>query len=97
MALALGCDELASLTYSGFNALRALDPQPCKPFDRSRRGLTIGEGAGCLILERLADVRIHSKRIRAVIAGAGWSCDSHHLDRAESERARSRYRSSHGA
>ncbi len=77
--LALGCDELASITYSGFNALRALDPRPCRPFDKSRRGMTIGEGAGCLVLERLADARSQSKRIRAIIAGEGWACDAYHL------------------
>ncbi len=79
MALAVGCDELGSVTYTGFNALRALDPAPCRPFDRSRRGMTIGEGAGCLILERLSDARRTEKRIHAIVAGVGLACDSHHL------------------
>ncbi len=79
MALALGCDELTRITYSGFNALRALDPGPCRPFDIARRGMTLGEGAGCLVLERLADARSQSKRIHAVVAGAGSACDAKHL------------------
>ena len=79
MALAIGCDELGSVTYSGFSALRALDTEPCRPFDKNRHGMTIGEGAGCLVLERLEDALSRNKRIRAIIAGAGLSCDSHHL------------------
>ena len=79
MALAIGCDELGSVTYSGFNALRALDPEPCRPFDRKRRGMTIGEGAACLILERLSDARKRDRRIYALVAGVGLACDSHHL------------------
>ena len=79
MAVAVGCDELGSVTYSGFNALRALDPEPCRPFDRRRRGMTIGEGAGCLVLERLSDARRTEKRIHAIVAGVGLACDSHHL------------------
>ena len=79
MALAIGCDELTKITYSGFNSLRALDPEPCKPFDIARRGMTIGEGSGCLVLERLADARRKAKRIHALVVGAGWSCDASHL------------------
>jgi len=83
--VALGCDELSPFTYSGFHALRALDYEPCKPFDRSRRGMTIGEGAGCLVLERLADAQTHSNRIHAIIAGAGLACDAHHLTAPDPE------------
>lgn len=83
--LVVGCDELARTTYSGFNALRALDPEPCRPFDRNRRGMTIGEGAGCLILERAADALSQSRRIYATVAGAGWTCDSHHLTAPDPE------------
>jgi 3-oxoacyl-(acyl-carrier-protein) synthase len=41
-----GSDVLARLTYGGFNSLRSVDPDPCRPFDRARRGLSIGEAAG---------------------------------------------------
>ena len=50
--LAGGTDALARLTFSGFNLLRLMDPAPCRPFDRSRAGMNIGEGAGILVLER---------------------------------------------
>jgi len=85
LVLAVGCDELTALTYSGFNALRALDPAACRPFDRNRRGMSIGEGAGCLVLERLDDARKQHKRIRGLIVGAGLACDAHHLTAPDPE------------
>ena len=44
VALAGGADALARLTFSGFNQLRLMDPEPCRPFDRGRAGMNIGEG-----------------------------------------------------
>jgi 3-oxoacyl-[acyl-carrier-protein] synthase II len=44
-------DGLCRLTYAGFDALQALDPERCRPFDRERRGLSLGEGAGRVVLE----------------------------------------------
>ena len=41
-----GTDGFCRLTLSGFNALAAIDPEPCRPFDVNRRGLNLGEGAG---------------------------------------------------
>src|SRR5207245_5899414 len=46
-----GTDSLCQMTYSGFNALQALDRVPCRPFDRDRAGLTLGEGAALFVLE----------------------------------------------
>src|SRR5439155_302487 len=48
VALALGTDGLCRLTYAGFDALQALDPDRCRPFDRDRRGLSLGAGAGAI-------------------------------------------------
>ena len=50
-ALAGGTDALSRLTFAGFNALRLMDPQPCRPFDAGRQGMNIGEGAAILVLE----------------------------------------------
>ena len=51
VALAGGTDAMCRLVYAGFNSLRAVDPKPCRPFDRNRQGLTVGEGAAVLVLE----------------------------------------------
>ena len=68
-ALAGGTDALSRLTFSGFNLLRLMDPAPCRPFDRSRAGMNIGEGAGILVLERLDRARARGAPIYAELAG----------------------------
>ena len=45
VAIAGGSDALCRLTYSGFNVLQAVDPEPCSPFGATRKGITLGEGA----------------------------------------------------
>ncbi len=63
-------------TQVGFSQLRALSPSGrCAPFDRSADGLVVGEGAGILVLKRLADALAHGDRIHAVIRGIGLSND----------------------
>ncbi len=47
-----GCDALSKFTLNGFNALKVLDEKVCRPFDNSRNGLNLGEGAGYLVLHR---------------------------------------------
>ncbi len=66
--LAGGTDALSRLTFSGFNALRLMDPNPCRPFDRSRAGMSIGEGGAILVLESLDRAR---RRGRAHLRRAG--------------------------
>jgi 3-oxoacyl-[acyl-carrier-protein] synthase II len=77
-ALAGGADTLTRLTFSGFNALRVMDPSPCRPFDRSRAGMNIGEGAAILVLEDLEHARRRGARIYAEIAGHGLCCEAFH-------------------
>ncbi len=79
VAVAGGSDALCQLTYSGFNSLRAVDSRPCRPFRADRAGLSLGEGAGALILERRARAAARGARPLAELAGAGASCDAHHM------------------
>ncbi|MBI5017251.1 MAG: beta-ketoacyl-[acyl-carrier-protein] synthase family protein [Deltaproteobacteria bacterium] len=79
VALAGGADELCRVTYNGFISLMITDEVPCRPFDRSRRGLNLGEGAAMLVLEA-EPVRFRRARAaRAAVLGYGSACDAHHL------------------
>jgi 3-oxoacyl-[acyl-carrier-protein] synthase II len=74
-----GSDGLCRLTLGGFNAIAALDPEPCRPFDRRRRGTNLGEGAGFLVIERAEMAR--SRGVSPVAELAGWAVGSeaHHI------------------
>ncbi len=78
-----GSDSLARLTYGGFNSLRAVDPDPCRPFDRERKGLSVGEGAGILVLEREVDARRRGARWYCRVAGYGSTSDAYHMTAPE--------------
>lgn len=77
--IAGGGDPLCRLTYSGFAALRLLDPEPCRPFAEGRRGLTLGEGAGILVLEEAGRARERGGQPLAEVLSHGASCDAHHM------------------
>lgn len=79
VALAGGSDGLCELTYGGFNSLRAVSEAPARPFRPDRTGLSIGEGAGALLLETDARARARGARPLAVLAGASSTCDSFHM------------------
>lgn len=79
VALAGGVETLSRTTYAGFNALRLVDERPCRPFDRDRRGLSLGECAAFLVLEPLEAARARGIRPCAEVAGAGMSADAHHM------------------
>ena len=79
LAVAGGADALCLTTYAGFNALRSVDEAPCRPFRGSRAGLSLGEGAGVLVLETAASASRRGAPVLAEVAGAGASCDAHHM------------------
>ena len=83
--LAGGTDAIARLTFSGFNVLRLMDPAPCRPFDRSRAGMNIGEGAGILVLERMDRAVRRGARIYAELAGHSLGCEAFHPTAPEPE------------
>jgi 3-oxoacyl-[acyl-carrier-protein] synthase II len=77
--LAGASDGLCRLTLSGFNALGAIDPEPCRPFDRRRRGTSLGEGAGFLVLEREESARARGATPIAELAGWALGAEAHHI------------------
>jgi 3-oxoacyl-[acyl-carrier-protein] synthase II len=74
-----GSDVLARLTYGGFNSLRSVDPDPCRPFDRERRGLSIGEASGILVFEEYDRARRRGAPIAAEFLGYGVTSDAFHM------------------
>lgn len=81
VVVAGGSDGLCRLTLNGFNALGALDPEPCRPFDRRRRGTNLGEGAAFLVLERADAARMRAREVEPIAELAGWSlgAEAHHI------------------
>ena len=75
-AIVGGVDSLCLTTLYGFNSLELLSSEPCRPYDADRNGLSIGEAAAFILLQRPAD----SLDADAVLLlGAGESSDAHHM------------------
>ncbi|MCX5711032.1 MAG: beta-ketoacyl-[acyl-carrier-protein] synthase family protein [Candidatus Omnitrophica bacterium] len=77
--LAGGADAFSKIAFTGFNRLLAVAPDKCQPFDKSRKGMLVGEGAGVIVLEELEDALKRGAQIYAEILGYGLSCDAHHM------------------
>lgn len=78
LVIAGGTEALCRMTYTGFNALQALAQEPCRPFDKNRKGLTLGEAAGVLVLEDRERAMARSATIIGEVLGSGLSCDANH-------------------
>ena len=78
IVLAGGTEALSVFHLNGFNSLMILDHQVCRPFDTTRQGLNLGEGAAYLVLERTNEARLRKANIEAYIAGWGNRCDAFH-------------------
>jgi 3-oxoacyl-(acyl-carrier-protein) synthase len=74
--LAVGVDVLSDFVLAGFTSVAALDPQPCRPYDASRAGLSLGEGAGAAVL---AHPKAWPDRELARLAGWGAANDARHI------------------
>lgn len=77
-AICGGCDAMSRFTVNGFLSLKNVDKEPCKPFDKNRIGLNLGEGAGYLLLEKESDAKAHGANILAVLSGYCNSNDAYH-------------------
>ena len=84
-AVAGGADVLCRLTFSGFNALRLVDLEPCRPFAAGRAGMSIGEASAMLVLEDADRARRRGATIYAEVAGFSATCEAYHATAPEPE------------
>lgn len=78
IVVAGGSECLTRFHLNGFNALMILDTQPCRPFDATRAGLNLGEGAAYVVLERAASARRRGVHALATLDGVANTCDAFH-------------------
>lgn len=76
-----GVDSLCLSVIYGFHSLQLVSDAACRPFDRDRSGISLGEAAGFALLERGA----RSGDARLELLGWGESCDAHHMSSAHPE------------
>jgi len=81
--LAGGYDALCQLVFAGFDSLQALSSTRCRPFDASRDGLMLGEGAAVVCLEEWEGARGRGAAILGEVCGYGVATDVHHLTQPE--------------
>jgi 3-oxoacyl-[acyl-carrier-protein] synthase II len=74
-----GYDAISELVFVGFDSLQAATPECCRPFDRERSGLVLGEGAALLALENFESAQSRGAMILAEVVGYGISTDNFHL------------------
>lgn len=78
MAIVGGSECITKFHLNGFNTLRILDKEPCRPFDASRAGLNLGEGAAYLVLESEESALERGVMPQCILAGYANACDAHH-------------------
>lgn len=78
IVVAGGTEALTRFHLNGFNALMILDRQQCRPFDDTRAGLNLGEGAAYVVLESETAARERGAEIQAWLSGSGNACDAFH-------------------
>lgn len=73
-----GSECITKFHLNGFNSLMILDTEPCRPFDATRHGLNLGEGAAYLVMESAESARKRGVKAQALLSGYGNACDAFH-------------------
>jgi 3-oxoacyl-(acyl-carrier-protein) synthase len=76
--IAGGTDAFCKYTLNGFNSLMLIDKEPCKPFDKNRKGINLGEGAGYLVLESEAAMKARGGKPLCRLSGYAVTNDAFH-------------------
>lgn len=74
-----GFDAMSEMACGGFGVLRNLSHDVCRPFDKNRKGLVLGEGSACLVLEESHHCERRSGKVYAELLGYGMSNDAYHM------------------
>lgn len=82
-----GVDSLCDSVLFGFNSLELISPEPCRPFDRHRQGISLGEAAGFAILERVETAPEAPRLLGYGESSDGWHMSSPRPDGIAAERA----------
>lgn len=78
-AVVIGCDVQSEFIISGFQCLHALSPDPCRPFDKERCGLNLGEAAATIVYSNIQTFK-HSNNLPLWVAAGGAMCnDANHI------------------
>ncbi len=85
VTIAGGYDPLCEFVFAGFHSLQALTEELCRPFDKERSGMVLGEGAAILLLEEFERAEGRGAAISAEILGFGESNDAFHITRPQPE------------
>lgn len=91
IVVAGGTEALSRFHLNGFNSLMILDHDRCRPFDATRAGLNLGEGAAFVVLESAASAQKRGITPHAYLTGCGNACDAFHQT-ASSENGEGAYR-----
>ena len=78
IVVAGGTEALSLFHLNGFNSLMILDKERCRPFDDTRAGLNLGEGAAFVVMETEEHARQRQAPIHAYLSGYGNACDAFH-------------------
>jgi 3-oxoacyl-[acyl-carrier-protein] synthase-1/3-oxoacyl-[acyl-carrier-protein] synthase II len=78
IAIAGGADELSRVAYNGFVSLMLADKDHCRPFNKDRKGLNLGEGAGVVVLERQEESATRQCQPLGWVRGYGCAADAWH-------------------
>lgn len=78
IVVAGGAEALTAFHLNGFNTLMILDREVCRPFDRDRAGINLGEGAAYIVLESERSVSSRGAEVMALLSGYANTCDAFH-------------------
>jgi 3-oxoacyl-[acyl-carrier-protein] synthase II len=77
-AVAGGNDLLSTISYYGFNGLALLSRDGCRPLDVARDGMSLGDGAGYVVLERASDAVARGAPVLGYVVGYACASEGHH-------------------